>query len=55
MAAYAQLGLFVSRPEAEALLARIRGFVVRAKRPPQHQELALFYDELAGRAELLAL
>ncbi len=54
MAAYAQLGLFVSRAEAEALLARIRGFVVRAKRPPQQQELEAFYDELARRGEALA-
>jgi homocitrate synthase NifV len=55
MAAYAQLGLFVSRGEAEALLARIRGFVVRAKRPPQQQELEAFYDDLARCGEALAL
>jgi homocitrate synthase NifV len=54
MAAYAQLGLFVSRPEADALLSRIRGFVVRAKRAPQQQELADFYDELSRRGGALA-
>jgi homocitrate synthase NifV len=55
MAAYAQLGLFVSRAEADALLTRIRAFVVRAKRPPQQQELAAFYDELCRRGEALAV
>jgi homocitrate synthase NifV len=51
MAAYAQLGLFLSRAEAEALLSRIRGFVVRAKRPPRQQELTAFYDEISRRGE----
>lgn len=49
IAAYAQLGIFVSRTEAEALLASIRGFVARAKRSPQQQDLAAFYDELTRR------
>ncbi len=54
VAAYAQLGLFVSRAEADALLTRIRGFVVRAKRSPQQQELAAFYDDVCRHAEALA-
>jgi homocitrate synthase NifV len=54
MAAYAELGIFVSRAEAEALLASIRGFVARAKRPPQQQELAAFYDELTRRGNAVA-
>jgi hypothetical protein len=40
--------------EAAALLASIRGFVARAKRPPQQQELAAFYDELTRRGNAVA-
>ncbi len=54
MAAYAELGLFVSRPEADELLSRIRRFVVRAKRAPQQQELTGFYDELCRQGGALA-
>ncbi len=54
VAAYAQLGLFVSREEADALLERIRGFVTLAKRAPLAQELALFYDELCRNEEILS-
>lgn len=53
-AAYAQLGLFVSRDQAAALLERIRRFVTRAKRAPLAQELALFYDELCACDEALS-
>ena len=55
MAAYARLGLFVSRAEADALLARIRAFVMRAKRAPRQQELEVFYDELCSRGAALAV
>lgn len=53
-AAYAQLGLFVSRDQAAALLERIRRFVALAKRAPLAQELALFYDELCACDEALS-
>lgn len=46
MAAYAQLGLFVDRGQADSLLERIRSFAVAAKRAPAPLELAAFYDEL---------
>ncbi|MFZ5579912.1 MAG: homocitrate synthase [Pseudomonadota bacterium] len=45
MAAYAQLGLILSRAQADTLLPGIREFVTRAKRAPFAEELADFYQQ----------
>ncbi|MEW6765263.1 MAG: homocitrate synthase [Pseudomonadota bacterium] len=44
MAAYAQLGLILSRAQANDLLPQIRDFVTRAKRAPLAEELTAFYQ-----------
>jgi homocitrate synthase NifV len=49
IAAYAELGIIVSREQAQALLGPIRRFVSKAKRAPAADELAMFYADLAAR------
>lgn len=52
IAAYAQLGMILSRAQANELLPQIRDFVTRAKRAPQAEELAAFYRTRFPQAEL---
>ncbi len=47
--AYAALHLALDRPQAEAILAQIRGHVTRFKRAPAETDLLDFYRGLAGR------
>lgn len=47
IAAYAQLGLRIERPQAEAVLGRIRAHATQAKRAPTVAELERFYLELS--------
>ncbi|MFN3988435.1 MAG: homocitrate synthase [Rhodocyclaceae bacterium] len=51
IAAYAELGITLDSGEAACLLARIRAFATRAKRPPAAPELLAFRDELAHARE----
>jgi hypothetical protein len=46
MAAYADLGIEISRDQAHALLQCVRTFVTRVKRPPAAAELARFHAEM---------
>jgi homocitrate synthase NifV len=52
MSVYADLGLVVEKPEAAALLAKIRQFVARHKRPPENGELVSLHRHLAGKVPL---
>ncbi|AOV17786.1 homocitrate synthase [Acidihalobacter aeolianus] len=45
--AYAELGITLTRDQAEALLEQLRGFATRAKRAPLPEELLGFYGALA--------
>ena len=46
--AYDQLGLAITRTEAEYILQNIRRFVTSAKRPPDQLDLRRFYGEVVG-------
>ncbi|HNH36183.1 MAG TPA: homocitrate synthase, partial [Rhodocyclaceae bacterium] len=46
MAVYAGLGVDLDETTAHLLMARVRDFVLRAKRPPADDELRRFLDEM---------
>ncbi len=48
--AYDRLGIALSPPQAEAILAQVRSFAVRAKAPPAEPDLLRFYRAVAGSA-----